>query len=151
MSLENSDSTDCQVGSLTHRAKSYGETSTSKDNDGLDLAPPTYLVCLDALKADLHPHGSAIVRSVGLCWQKCFSSSLVISTLLPSDLPTDEPFLHGTQARIEVHGSWNSQSLYFHRKSGKMGQLDQRFADNDQSLEMALLNLHHEDNKRKGT
>ncbi|XP_057487483.1 uncharacterized protein LOC130773556 isoform X1 [Actinidia eriantha] len=150
MSLDNSDRTDCQVGSLTHKAKSYGATSTSKDNDGLDLATPTYLVCLDTLKADLHPRGSVIVRNVGLCWQKCFSSSLAISTLLPSDLPTEEPFLHGTQARTEVHGSWNGQSLYFHRKSGKMGQLDQQFADSDQSLEMALLNLHHEVNKRKG-
>ncbi|GFZ14886.1 hypothetical protein Acr_24g0010760 [Actinidia rufa] len=111
MSLENSDSTDCQVGSLTHKAKFCGATSTSKDNDGLDLATPTY---------------------IDLCWQKCFSSSLAISTLLPSDLPTEEPFLHGTQARTE-------------------GQLDQRFADSDQSLEMALLNLHHEVNKRKGS
>ncbi|XP_057484612.1 uncharacterized protein LOC130770970 isoform X2 [Actinidia eriantha] len=38
----------------------------------------------------------------------------------------------------------------FTRMLFMQGQLDQRFADNDQSLEMALLNLHHEDNKRKG-
>ncbi|KAL6980502.1 hypothetical protein U1Q18_022140 [Sarracenia purpurea var. burkii] len=120
MNLENSDIAVCQVGSSTNKGKSYGATNTSKGSDGLGLAAPTYLVCLDMLKADLHPNGSVLGQSFGQCWQKCFSSSLVLSSLLPSDSPTDEPFLHGTQARIEVHGNWNSQSLYFHCRNSAM-------------------------------
>ncbi|KAL7228845.1 hypothetical protein ACSBR2_007518 [Camellia fascicularis] len=142
MNLENCDSADCQVGSSTHKGKCYGAANISK---GLDLAPPTYLVCLDVLKSDLLPYESILSQGVGQCWQRCFSTSLVLSGLLHSDSPTDKPFLHGTEARIEVNGSWNSQSLYFQSRNGTMSQLDQRFTDNDQTLEMALLNL-----KRKG-
>lgn len=69
--------------------------------------------------------------------------------MLTSDLPTEEPFLHGSDTRIEVHGSQNNQSLYFHRNRST-NQLYQQITDNDQILEVALLNISHEVNKRMG-
>ncbi|XP_058208420.1 uncharacterized protein LOC131321424 isoform X1 [Rhododendron vialii] len=147
--LENSDNADCQVGSSNHRGKLHGSANTSKGNDCQDLAPPAYLVCLEMLKGDFHTYGSVLAQSGGQCWKKCFSSSMVLSSLLPPDSPTNEPFLHGTEARIEVHRSWNGQSL-FHSINGAMNQVDQCFADNEKSLETALLILNQEVNKRKG-
>ncbi|XP_052204399.1 uncharacterized protein LOC127809565 [Diospyros lotus] len=146
MKLKNFDSTDCLVGLSTDIGNFNGARNTCKY---FDLAPPTYLVCLETLKADVHTYGSVLALTGGQCWQKCFSTTLVLSSLLPSDSSTDEAFLHGSEARIEVCGSWNSQSLYFHSKNGKMNQLDQHFTDDDQALEMALLHLSQEADKIK--
>lgn len=112
---------DCQVGLLTPRGKLYGSTNTSKGNDCQDLVPPTYLVCLEMLKGDFDSYGSVLAQSGGQCWKKCFSSSMVLSSLLPPDSTTNEAFFYGTEARIEVHRSWNGQSL-FHSINGTMVQ-----------------------------
>ncbi|CAK9176489.1 unnamed protein product [Ilex paraguariensis] len=150
MNYDKSDNSDCHVGSLLHKVEFGGATNLSKCLDFLVLAPPTYLVCLDTLKADLHSYKSVLVEGVGRCWKKCFSASFVLSSLLPTDLPSDEPFLHGTETRVEVHGVWNRRSLYYQCRNGAVSQLDQHLADGELSLEMALLNLNQEINKQKG-
>ncbi|KAA8534236.1 hypothetical protein F0562_031753 [Nyssa sinensis] len=144
-----SDTSDCCVG-LSSNGGNYSATNISKCLNRPVLAPPTYLVCLDILKADLHSYESVLARSIGECWQKCFSASLVLSSFLPTDLSSDEPFLHATDTRIEVRGSWNRKSSYFHSRNGTMSQLDHHMVDNDQLVEMALLNLNHEANKQRG-
>lgn len=104
---------DLQAGSPSWRGPRL-----AKSLKNLVLAPPTYLVGLDVLKADMR-YNSVLSRDNGQCWRKCFSASMVLSSLLLIDLPFNEPFLHGTEARIEVHGAWNRQSFYFHSKNGK--------------------------------
>ncbi|XAR66309.1 hypothetical protein NMG60_11012493 [Bertholletia excelsa] len=146
----NSDSRECQVGSLKDRRKFFRETNIFKGFDCFDLAPPTYFVCLDMLKADLRPRDSILARTIGLSWQKCFSSFLVLSSLLPSHFSTDEPFLHGAEARIDVYRSWDRQSLYLHSRNGTMGECDQQYADIEETLEMALLCFNQEGNKING-
>ncbi|GJY45738.1 tetratricopeptide-like helical domain, zinc-finger domain protein [Tanacetum coccineum] len=128
-----------------------GETSVSNKCDGsLSLAPPTYLVLLDILKADSHPYKYLLAQPVEQRWQKYFSASLVVSSSILSDLHSDEPSLHGPETRIEVHGLWNRQSSYFHGKHVREGLPVQQMDDAYQSLEMALLNLSREVNKQKG-
>ncbi|KAL2549193.1 putative zinc-finger domain [Forsythia ovata] len=135
---------DSQAGSPSRRGPCL-----AKSLNNLVLAPPTYLVGLDVLKADKR-YNSILSRGNGQCWRKCFSASMVLSSLLSTNLPFNEPFLHGTEARIEVHGAWNRQSFYFHSKNGTKSNVDGHFADNDQSLEMAFLNLNQEADKQKG-
>lgn len=95
-----------------------GSTKFSKSLDLLGFAPPSYLVCSDILKADLLAYKSVLGQSEASCWQKCFSATLVLSSLLPIGLPLGEPFLHCPGARIESYGSWNRQSSYFHSIQG---------------------------------
>ncbi|KAK2978097.1 hypothetical protein RJ640_009261 [Escallonia rubra] len=128
---DKSDSADRQVGSALHGVKFFGTKSIFKCLDPLVLAPPTYPVCLDVLKAGMHSHKHVLAQSVAQCWHKYFSASLVLSSMLPTDLPSKEPFMHGRETRIE-------------------NQLDQHCADKDQSLEMALLNFNQEVTKQKG-
>ncbi|XP_059666223.1 uncharacterized protein LOC132312029 [Cornus florida] len=149
MNHDKSDSADCQVGLSSNRGN-YGAANLSKCINCLVLAPPTYTVCLDILKADLHSYRSVLDRCIGQCWIKCFSFYLVLSNLLPTDLASDERLLHGSEARIEVHGTWNKQSLYFRTRNGTLSQSGQYVVDNDQSLEMALLTLNQEVNKKRG-
>ena len=95
-----------------------GATSVSNKCLGsLSLAPPTYLVLLDILKADSHPYRYLLAQPVEQHWQKYFSASLVVSSSILADLHSDEPSLHGPETRIEVHGLWNRQSSYFHGKN----------------------------------
>ncbi|KAK3034423.1 hypothetical protein RJ639_033694 [Escallonia herrerae] len=132
-----SDSAVRQIGSALHGVKFF-------------VAPPTYPVCLDVLKAGMHSHKHVLAQSVAQCWHKYFSASLVLSSMLPTDLPSKELFMHGRETRIEVHGVWSRQSSYFCSKMGAMNQLGQHRADKDQSLEMALLNFNQEVTKQKG-
>ncbi|PWA94639.1 tetratricopeptide-like helical domain, zinc-finger domain protein [Artemisia annua] len=128
-----------------------GATSVSNKCLGsLSLAPPTYLVLLDILKADSHPYKYLLAQPVEQRWQKYFSASLVVSSSILADLHSDEPSLHGPETRIEVHGLWNRQSSYFHGKNVREGLPDQQMDDAYQPLEMALLNLSREVNKQKG-
>ena len=91
-----------------------GAVRFSKSLDLLKLTSPSYLVCLDMMKADLRVRKSVLGQSEASCWQKSFSATLVLSSLLPRGLLSGEPFLHGPGARIESYGSWNRQSSYFH-------------------------------------
>ncbi|KAL8103027.1 hypothetical protein AgCh_027530 [Apium graveolens] len=124
-------------------------TKFSKALDLLGFAPPSYLVCSDIMKADLRACKSVLGRSETSCWQKNFSATLVLSSLLPTGLPLDQPFLHGPGARIESYGSWNRQSSYFHSLQG-MSQPNHQLIDIDESLDTALVILGQEANKQKG-
>lgn len=94
--------------------------------DCLLLAPPTYLVGFNVLKTDLHSCKSIGAQSFSQL--KCFSGFLVLSSLLPTDLASKEPYLHGSEARVEVHGGWNRQLLYFHSRSGTLVCLNNLFS-----------------------
>lgn len=99
-----------------------GAVRFSKSLDLLKLTSPSYLVCLDMMKADLRVRKSVLGQSEASCWQKSFSATLVLSSLLPRGLLSGEPFLHGPGARIESYGSWNRQSSYFHSIQGMVCQ-----------------------------
>ncbi|KAL1806071.1 hypothetical protein ACET3Z_029139 [Daucus carota] len=126
-----------------------GAVRFSKSLDLLKLTSPSYLVCLDMMKADLRVRKSVLGQSEASCWQKSFSATLVLSSLLPMGLLSGEPFLHGPGARIESYGSWNRQSSYFHSIQGMIRQ-NQPLVDNDESLDIALVILSQEANKQKG-
>ncbi|KAJ9545558.1 hypothetical protein OSB04_025265, partial [Centaurea solstitialis] len=127
-----------------------GATIISKCLGSLPLAPPTYLVCLDSLKGESHPYKYLLAQTVEQRWQKYFSASLVVSSSFLGDLHSDEPFLHGPESRIEIHGVWNRQSSFFHGKNVKEGLPDQHIDDTNQPLEIALLTLSREVDKQKG-
>lgn len=91
-----------------------------KSLNGVVLAPPIYAVFLDILRPDSQSCISASPQGYGQCWGKCFSAFLVLSSLRPMVSQSNEPFLHGTEARIEVHSGWNSQSSYFHSRNGTL-------------------------------
>lgn len=93
-------------------------TKFSKSLDYLGFAPPSYLVCSDIIKADLRACKSVLGQSEASCWQKNFSATLVLSSLLPTGLPLGQPFSHGPGGRIESYGSWNRQSSCFHSVQG---------------------------------
>lgn len=131
-------------------ADGEGGLALKSGNGCVPLAPPTYLVCLDSLKAESHPYKYLLAQTVEQRWQKYFSASLVVSTSFLVDLHSDEPYLHGPETRIEVHGGWNRQSSYFHTQNLKEGLPDQHMDDTDQPLEMALLKLTRDVNKQKG-
>ncbi|KAD4586073.1 hypothetical protein E3N88_23674 [Mikania micrantha] len=124
--------------------------SNSNDHGSLCLAPPTYLVCLDSLKADSHPYKYLVAQTIEQRWQKCFSASLVVSSSILADLNSDELCLHGPETRIEVHGVWNRQSSYFHGQNAREGLRDEQMDGIYQRLEMAFLNLSKEVSKQKG-
>lgn len=84
------------------------------DRGSLCLAPPTYLVCVDSLKADSYSYKYLVAQTIEHRWQKYFSASLVVSSSILAVLNSDELCLHGPETRIEVHGVWNRQSSYFH-------------------------------------
>ncbi|XVE69144.1 hypothetical protein DITRI_Ditri09bG0127000 [Diplodiscus trichospermus] len=134
-----------QLGLRSCQQHSTGPTKLSKYRDV--FISPTYIVSLDILKADSHPHESVATGGNAHCWWKCFSICLALSSFLQKYLPTDEPFLDG---RIEVHGSWNRQSSYFQSRNGIVSKLNQAFATDAQLLEMALLILIQEVNKLEG-
>ncbi|CBI31708.3 unnamed protein product, partial [Vitis vinifera] len=83
---------------------------------------------------------------ISQCGQKCFSTILAVSSLLQKDFPVDQPLYHGSDGRLEVHGSWNRQSLYIQPRNGVVVCLLILFY----SLEMALLVLNQEVNKVEG-
>ncbi|XP_034704624.1 uncharacterized protein LOC117928737 [Vitis riparia] len=87
---------------------------------------------------------------ISQCGQKCFSTILAVSSLVQKDFPVDQPLYHGSDGRLEVHGSWNRQSLYIRTRNGVVNQIKQGLADSVQSLEMALLVLNQEVNKVEG-
>ncbi|XP_047341258.1 uncharacterized protein LOC124944950 [Impatiens glandulifera] len=124
-------------------------TGSSKVPYCVDFAQPTYTVSLDSLKSTSHSSES-VLRSIGQCWKKCFSNSLVLSSLLPTDLSSAHQHLHGTDMCIEVQGSWNNKSLYLKQRNENVSQSAQLFTDNEQALERSLLHLNQEVNKRKG-
>ncbi|XP_019254276.1 PREDICTED: uncharacterized protein LOC109233004 isoform X2 [Nicotiana attenuata] len=146
MTLDNDD----KVGSPTEGQIFASTRTLTKSLDCLGLAPPTYLVGLDGLKADLQSCKSILSPKYGQLWVKCFSLSFVLSSQLHTDLPSDEPLFHGTNARVEVQGGWNRQSLYFQSRNGSPDPCKELSTDADEIVEMALLNLSQEANKPKG-
>ncbi|GAB2276642.1 hypothetical protein Dimus_011360 [Dionaea muscipula] len=134
---------DCQVGLNCMKPRSGVEFSKV-------LTPPTYLISLDTLRADSFLSGSALSRKLGPCGRNIFSSSLILSNSLPRWLPSDEPFLHGSDGRIDTLGSFNRQNSYFRRRNSNMSLSGNIFADKEQSLEVALYILNQEVNKAEG-
>ncbi|XP_027184626.1 uncharacterized protein LOC113782880 isoform X1 [Coffea eugenioides] len=146
------DSTDysvVQVRRQSPREQFDGAMVRRKSLNHVDLAAPTYVVSLDILRPDSQSFISTSSQGYGQCWGKCFSAFLVLSSLCPMVSQSNEPFLHGTQARIEVHCSWNRQTSYFNNRNGTLGQIDQCVVDADQSLEIAILNFNQEADKYK--
>ncbi|KAJ0887593.1 putative tetratricopeptide-like helical domain superfamily, zinc-finger domain-containing protein [Helianthus annuus] len=124
--------------------------SNSNDRGSLCLAPPTYLVCLDSLKADSHPYKYLVAPTIEHRWKKSFSAFLVVSSSILADPNSDERCLHGPETRIEVHGVWNRQSSYFHGQNVKEGLKDEHMDGIYQRLETAFHNLSREVSKQKG-
>lgn len=105
----------CLVGLALQKRKCNRATELPKCHSA--LTPPTYLVGLDVLKADPHSYESVVARRYGQCWQKSFSICLALSNLIQKDLLADETFLHGSDGRIEVNGSWDKQSSFFQSRN----------------------------------
>ncbi|XP_021771197.1 uncharacterized protein LOC110735323 isoform X2 [Chenopodium quinoa] len=112
------------------------------------LTPPKYLVCLDSLKDE--PHASHKNHDFGSSGKYSFSQSLAVSSSLTKHLPSDEPCLHGNDGCVDSYGG-SGHSLYFQSRNGSGNPLRNGLADNDQSLEMALIILSQEVNKNEGT
>ncbi|MBA0781490.1 hypothetical protein Gotri_002414, partial [Gossypium trilobum] len=154
---DDSDSADSQLVLASCQQRSNGPTKPVKYNDV--FISPTYIVSLDILKAD--PLESVVPWANAHSWWKYFSICLALSSFFQKDLPTDEPFFHEDDGRIEVRGSWNRQSSYFQSRNGiadtpfmvcTQKKLSQSQASDAkaQSLEMALLILNQEVNKVEG-
>lgn len=92
----------------------------SKSLDHLLLVPPTYMVGSDVLRPNSQSYTSLLAQDYGQFWQKSFSNFLVLSSLFAEVSASNEPFLHGTEARIEVHSDWNWESSYFHSRNGRV-------------------------------
>ncbi|GAY45243.1 hypothetical protein CUMW_088050 [Citrus unshiu] len=90
---------------------------------------------------NLHDDSDSAARRHGLCWQKCLSISLAISSIYPKDLPADLSLIG--DGRIECIGSWNRQSSFFRSRNGVL-------LSNEQCVEMALLILNQDANKLEG-
>ncbi|XP_048232015.1 uncharacterized protein LOC8265969 isoform X1 [Ricinus communis] len=144
---DTSDSSDCQVGLTLHQKKCNGGTLP---NSQCVLTAPTYIVGLDILKSDSHSFDSVVTWGNGQCWQKCFSICIALSNLLQKDLPADEPFLHGSDGRIEVQKNWDKQLSYFQSRNSIVNHLNQMLPSNLQSVEVAFLMLNQEVNKLEG-
>lgn len=137
-----SDSDDCQSGWASNYQNPMGQTGFS-----CVLTPPRYLVCLDTLKDGSHgPHKA---HYIGLSGKNIFSHSLVVSSSLIKHLPSDEPCLHGNDGCVESYGG-TGHSLYFQSRHGIGNLLRNGLADNDQSLETALIIVSQEVNKMEG-
>ncbi|XP_022765189.1 uncharacterized protein LOC111310225 isoform X2 [Durio zibethinus] len=145
---DDSDSADCQLGLTPCQQQSNGPTKASKCCDVFNS--PTYIVSLDILKADPHPHEFVVTWGNAQSWWKCFSICLALSSFLRKGLSSDEPFVDGGDGRIEVHGSWNRESSFFQSRNGIVNKLNQALGMNAQSLEMALLILNQDVNKLEG-
>ncbi|KAF4351235.1 hypothetical protein G4B88_019337 [Cannabis sativa] len=111
------------------------------------MMSPTYLVGLDTLKADLKSYQSVLAWRNSHCWQKCFSLSLTLSSLLSNGLPAHGPLAHGSDGRIEVCGSWSRQSSYILSRTSRMNEHKQYLTDNEQALETATLIFNQEVDK----
>ncbi|KAF4351259.1 hypothetical protein G4B88_025751 [Cannabis sativa] len=111
------------------------------------MMSPTYLVGLDTLKADLNSYQSVLAWRNSHCWQKCFSLSLTLSSLLSNGLPAHGPLAHGSDGRIEVCGSWSRQSSYILSRTSRMSEHKQYLTDNEQALETAILIFNQEVDK----
>ncbi|XVE99534.1 hypothetical protein REPUB_Repub03eG0207300 [Reevesia pubescens] len=144
---DDSDSADSQLGLTSCQQRSNGPIKPSKYHHVFNS--PIYTVSLDILKADPHPQESIVTLRNAHSWWKCFSFCLALSSFLQKGLPTDEPFLDGSDGRIEVHGSWR-ESSYLQSRNGIVNKLNQALGTNAQSLEMALLILNQEVNKLEG-
>lgn len=136
--------------SLVSSEQGDEDSLATRSCGSLVLIPPTYLVDLEVLNVNLGSYKSFSNETCGQCWRKCFSSTLVLSSILPTDLPLDEPFLHGNEPRVESPASWNRQLFHFDSKIASLKQTDRSIINNDQALETALLNLQYEANKQKG-
>uniref|UniRef100_A0A2P2M7X2 Uncharacterized protein MANES_07G113300 n=1 Tax=Rhizophora mucronata TaxID=61149 RepID=A0A2P2M7X2_RHIMU len=139
-------SADCQVG-LSSCSQEHDDAK-GPSKFCCPLTPPTYLVGLDALKAEPYSRESIVARKKGQFWQKFFSICLASSSL---PLAADEPFLNGNNSRIEVHGSWNRQSSYFQSRNSMVDHVNQGVPSNVQALEMALLIVNQEVNNLEST
>ncbi|KAF7825249.1 uncharacterized protein G2W53_016413 [Senna tora] len=134
---------DCQGGLSLHQPKFNGATKVPKSHRATIL--PTYLVGLDILRADQLAYKSVLAHRNSQCWQKCFSLSLTTSNLLQHGLPVDGSFFNGVDERIEVRGTWNTQSYLQWKRA--VNENEQDLVDNEQAVEMALLVLNQEINK----
>ncbi|KMT17543.1 hypothetical protein BVRB_2g037440 isoform A [Beta vulgaris subsp. vulgaris] len=125
---------------------SNGQSAMAQAEIGCVLTPPRYLVCLDSLKNESH---SSHTRYFGSSGKNIFSRSLAVSSLLVKHLPSDEPCLHGNDGCVESYGG-SAHPLYLQSRDGTWNPLRNGLADNDQSLEMALIILSQEANKIEG-
>ncbi|XP_021861501.2 uncharacterized protein [Spinacia oleracea] len=123
------------------------QNPTDQTEFSCELTPPRYLVCLDSLKDE--SHGSHKARDFGSSGKNIFSHSLALSSSLVKHLPSDDPCLHGNDGCVESYGG-SGHSLYFQSRNGTGNPLRNGLADNDQSLEMALIILSQEVNKIEG-
>ncbi|GAB2225844.1 hypothetical protein Droror1_Dr00021613 [Drosera rotundifolia] len=111
------------------------------------LIPPAYLISLNTLGADSPSSASAIARKVGPSWGNIFSTSLVVSSSLQRWFHSDEPFLHGSDSYVEIHGSYNRQNSCFRSRSSNLNVPGNNLEDKELSLEKALQMLYQEPNK----
>ncbi|XP_050209115.1 uncharacterized protein LOC126659830 isoform X2 [Mercurialis annua] len=139
-------SSDCQVGLLQTSYK--GTTELSKFQCA--STPPTYIVGLDILKYDPHKYNSVVTQGNGQCWKKCFTICIALSNFLQKDLPADEPFLLGSDGRIEVQCNSEKQLSYFQSRKSIVNHPNLTLPSTLQSLEMAFLMLSQEANKLEG-
>lgn len=139
------ENTDFQVAKKS-QIEAYTNEVLPKSLSHLLLVPPTYIVGSEVLKHESRLHPWTTAQSYGNEWQKSFSSFLVLSSLCPTDTLSSEPFLHGTEARIEVDGGWNPQSYF---RSRNVKEVDWYYEDAAQSLETALLKFNQEANRSK--
>ncbi|XP_043699062.1 uncharacterized protein LOC122649872 isoform X2 [Telopea speciosissima] len=135
--FDNPGSAECHVRPSSQLEKFTGACKLSQfphhDNE---LAPSTYFVGSDHLKADFLSYQSVLARSIGQCWQKGFSISMAVPFSLQKNLPGGVQFFHHNDGCIDVRQGWNRQYMYFQSQDEVMGQLNQ--GDLEQSLEMAL-------------
>ncbi|XP_010534671.1 PREDICTED: uncharacterized protein LOC104810174 [Tarenaya hassleriana] len=135
------DNTGFQHGSTFHRKKHI----LARGSQIADMMlSPTYLVCLDVMKADARSYESVIAQRHGQSWWKCFSIYLASSESLHKDIPDEN------EGRIEVLGNLRTQSSYFRSKHSLMNQLKQGSNAAIEPLEMALLTFCQETDEPDG-
>ncbi|XP_030512546.1 uncharacterized protein LOC115726702 isoform X2 [Rhodamnia argentea] len=134
-----SDANDCHIESTSSAKRWAVLPSFSK-------CSPTYVVGLDILKADSRSYEAVVTQNIGQCWQKCFSISLVISSVPKQVRPMDDSVLQNSDGRIEISGCQSRQSSFFRNRNGSLNQINQGSIDG-QALEMALLILNQDGNK----
>ncbi|KAL5710951.1 hypothetical protein ACHQM5_021454 [Ranunculus cassubicifolius] len=101
-------------------------------------SPPMYLVGLDLLKADLRTSGTVLTQSIGMCWQKGFSTSSSVPFIIQRPLVRRDSRLGGQRSR-------NGPSMHFRSHDDSWNDVD----DPEQCLDKALA-LFGDINKLEG-
>ncbi|CAH8376278.1 unnamed protein product [Eruca vesicaria subsp. sativa] len=108
--------------------------SSSRESQIFDVVDsPTYLVCLDTMKAASWSYESLMAQRHGQIWGNHFSVCLASSNLLHKNIPARE-----NEGRIEVLGNPRTQSSYLRIKHSLMNLLNQGSDAAVESVEMAL-------------